>query len=63
MKRKARPSLSNQMRRTMFARRSVILGAVQLGVAGLLAGRMAWISIAENERWQLLSESNRVQLS
>ena len=28
----------------------------------LLAGRMAWISIAENERYKLLSESNRVQL-
>src|SRR3546814_10038576 len=29
----------------------------------LLAGRMAWISIAENEHYELLSESNRVNLT
>ncbi|QLC21243.1 penicillin-binding protein 2 [Parasphingopyxis sp. CP4] len=51
------------MRRTMYSRRSILLGSAQLGVAGLLGARMAWISIAENEQWQLLSESNRVQLS
>src|SRR3546814_19264879 len=29
----------------------------------LLAGRMAWVSIAENEHYELLSESNRVNLT
>ncbi|WP_299326357.1 penicillin-binding protein 2 [Parasphingopyxis sp.] len=64
MKRR-RPSLSinDNMRKTMYSRRAIILGGAQLGVAGLLGARMAWISIAENEQWQLLSESNRVQLS
>lgn len=64
MKRR-RPSLSinDNMRRTMYSRRAMLLGGAQLGVAGLLGARMAWISIAENEQWQLLSESNRVQLS
>jgi penicillin-binding protein 2 len=28
-----------------------------------LVGRLAWLSIAENARWQLLSENNRMQLS
>lgn len=64
MKRR-RPSLSinDNMRKTMYSRRALLLGGAQLGVAGLLGARMAWISIAENEQWQLLSESNRVQLS
>jgi penicillin-binding protein 2 len=34
----------------------VALGAV-------LIGRMGWLSVAQNEKYQLLSESNRVQLS
>jgi penicillin-binding protein 2 len=63
VKRRAPLSINDNMRKTMFSRRSMLLGGAQLGVAGLLGARMAWISIAENERWQLLSESNRVQLS
>lgn len=63
MKRRPPLSINDNMRKTMYSRRSMLLGGAQLGVAGLLGARMAWISIAENERWQLLSESNRVQLS
>ena len=46
-----------------FTRRSFVLGAAQLGLGGVLAARMAWLSINENERYKLLSESNRVNLS
>lgn len=46
-----------------FARRAMVLGGVQVGIGALLAGRMAWISVAENERYSLLSESNRVNLT
>ncbi len=46
-----------------FSRRAWLLGAGQLAMGGLLAGRMAWLSIAENERYNLLSESNRVNLT
>ena len=46
-----------------FTRRAMLLGAAQGGVGALLAGRMAWLSIAENERYSLLSESNRVNLT
>lgn len=46
-----------------FSRRAWLLGAAQLGVGGMLAGRMAWLSVAENERYQLLSESNRVNMT
>jgi penicillin-binding protein 2 len=46
-----------------FTRRALFLGAAQGGICALLAGRMAWLSIAENERYALLSESNRVNLT
>jgi len=46
-----------------FTRRALFLGAVQGGIGALLAGRMAWLAIAENERYALLSESNRVNLT
>lgn len=46
-----------------FDRRSVILGSMQAGVGLLLVGRMAYIGVAENERWEVLSESNRVNLA
>ncbi|CAN5488301.1 penicillin-binding protein 2 [soil metagenome] len=46
-----------------FTRRAMVLGGIQGGIGLLLAGRMAWISVAENEKYQLLSESNRVNLT
>src|SRR5690349_15068740 len=45
-----------------FSRRMMILGGAQAAVGGLLIGRMGWLAIAQNEKYQLLSESNRVQL-
>ena len=46
-----------------FTRRAMVLGAMQGGIGVLLAARMGWISIAENEKYSLLSESNRVNLT
>ena len=46
-----------------FTRRAMVLGAFQGGIGALLAGRMAWISVAENEKYVLASESNRVNLT
>jgi penicillin-binding protein 2 len=45
-----------------FSRRMMLLGGAQVAVGGLLVGRMGWLAIAQNEKYQLLSESNRVQL-
>jgi penicillin-binding protein 2 len=45
-----------------FSRRMLMLGGAQAAVGGLLVGRMGWLAIAQNEKYQLLSESNRVQL-
>ncbi len=46
-----------------FERRSFVLGAFQGGVGMLLAARMGYIAVAENERYRLAAESNRVNLS
>jgi penicillin-binding protein 2 len=44
-----------------FSRRAFLLSSAQTGVAVLLAARMGYIAIAENERYRGLAESNRVQ--
>ncbi|EZP71450.1 Penicillin-binding protein [Sphingomonas paucimobilis] len=46
-----------------FTRRAMVIGGIQAGFGAMLIGRMAWISIAENEKYNLLSESNRVNLT
>ncbi|KQN80255.1 penicillin-binding protein 2 [Sphingomonas sp. Leaf67] len=46
-----------------FSRRAMVLGGAQAAVGVVLAGRMAWLSVAENERYNLLAESNRVNLT
>lgn len=45
-----------------FSRRSFFLGGTQIGIGVLLAGRMTWLAVAENEKYSLLAESNRVNL-
>ena len=45
-----------------FSRRMMLLGGAQAAVGGLLIGRMGYLAIAQNQKYQLLSESNRVQL-
>ncbi len=57
-----RPVNSAQQRFT-FTRRTMFVGAVQAGIGMLLAGRMAYIAIANNEKYRLLAESNRVNLT
>ena len=49
--------------RNSFERRSFLIGAMQGGIGVLLAARMAWIAVFENEKYQLEAESNRVNLT
>jgi penicillin-binding protein 2 len=49
--------------RSSFERRSVLIGTVQGGIGVLLAARMGYLAIAENEKYRLESESNRVNLT
>ena len=46
-----------------FTRRAMVVGGLQGAIGALLVGRMGWISVAENEKYNLLSESNRVNLT
>ncbi len=46
-----------------FDRRAVVIGGLQYGVGVLLAVRMGYLAIAENEKYRLESESNRVNLT
>lgn len=64
-KRQQRPAkvLNASILRSTFERRSVLIGTVQGGIGVLLAARMGYLAIAENEKYRLESESNRVNLS
>lgn len=46
-----------------FERRSFVVGAVQGGIGLLLAARMGYIAVAENEKYEMQAESNRVNLT
>lgn len=58
-----RPFVSATTLDTSFSRRTFVIGTAMGGLGALLAGRLAWLSIAQNEKYQLESESNRVNLS
>ena len=45
-----------------FSRRMILLGGAQALVGSVLIGRLGYLAVAQNQKYQLLSESNRVQL-
>lgn len=49
--------------RNSFDRRSIVLGTFQGGIGVLLAGRLSYLAVAQNEKYELEAESNRVNLS
>jgi len=46
-----------------FSRRALMLGGIQGGVGLILAGRMTYLSVFENDKYRLLAESNRINLT
>jgi penicillin-binding protein 2 len=46
-----------------FSRRTMLIAGVQGTVGTVVAARMGYIAIFENERYKLLSESNRINLT
>lgn len=46
-----------------FSRRAMLLGGIQATLGLVLAGRMTWLAVYENDKYKLLSESNRVNLT
>ncbi|MDY7097373.1 MAG: penicillin-binding protein 2 [Pseudomonadota bacterium] len=57
------PVVNASTLKNTFDRRSILIGTVQGGVGVLLAARMGYLAIAENEKYRLESESNRVNLT
>lgn len=53
---------SNSLKET-FDRRSFVVGSIQGGIGLLLAARMGYIAVAENEKYEMEAESNRVNLT
>lgn len=53
---------SNSLKQT-FDRRSFVVGSVQGGIGLLLAARMGYIAVAENEKYEMEAESNRLNLT
>jgi penicillin-binding protein 2 len=49
--------------RNSFDRRSLFFASMQGGVGALLAGRLGYLAVTQNEKYQLEAESNRVNLS
>ncbi len=44
-----------------FTRRTFVLGAIQGTIGLLLAGRMAWLTVAQKDKYAALAESNRAR--
>ena len=55
------PVVTESSQATTFSRRALVIGGAQGLLATLLAGRMGYIAIAENQRYSELAEENRVQ--
>jgi penicillin-binding protein 2 len=54
--------ITNAHQSITFSRRMLLLSGAEAAVGTMLIGRMGWLAIAQNEKYALLSESNRVQL-
>jgi len=63
MPRRKQQQLTATGLRHSFQRRSFVIGGMQAGVGMLLAARMGYLAVAENERYRMLAESNRVNLT
>ncbi|MBN8841822.1 MAG: penicillin-binding protein 2 [Sphingomonadales bacterium] len=63
MPRKKSPPITEAWRGFTFTRRALVVGGVQTAIGVALAARMAYISVIDNERYVLKSESNRVNLT
>ena len=61
--RRATPQTTHSTLNSRFDRRTFVLGSVGAGIGTLLAARMGYIAIAENEKYQTEAESNRVNLT
>ena len=59
----ARSNINATKLKNAFDRRSFVISTAMGGLGVLLAARMAYLSIGENEKYRVESESNRVNLT
>jgi penicillin-binding protein 2 len=45
-----------------FSRRALLVGAGQAALFAVLAGRLGWLQVVEQEKFQMLSDRNRISL-
>ncbi|MDP2205749.1 MAG: penicillin-binding protein 2 [Alphaproteobacteria bacterium] len=45
-----------------FSRRALLIGAGQAALFAVLAGRLGWLQVVEQEKFQMLSDRNRISL-
>ncbi|MEO6579689.1 MAG: penicillin-binding protein 2, partial [Sphingomicrobium sp.] len=57
-----RPPYTSAHQSITFSRRMMLVGGTQVALGAALVTRLGYLSVAENEHYKLLSESNRVQL-
>ena len=57
------PHVSSGTLKNSFERRSFLIGGLQAGVGVLLAARLGWLALVQNEKYKTASESNRVNLT
>ncbi|WP_176472919.1 penicillin-binding protein 2 [Sphingomonas lenta] len=57
------PIVSEATQAYSFSRRAWLLGAAQGALGLALAGRMGWLAVGQQDHYQLLAESNRVNLT
>lgn len=60
---KSRLPMSSAILTDRFERRTFVMGALQGGVGLLLATRLGYLAVAQNEKYRAASESNRVNLT
>jgi penicillin-binding protein 2 len=63
MSRKKLPPITEAFRGIVFTRRALVVAGGQAAIGVALAARMAYISVVDNDRYVLQSESNRVNLT
>ena len=61
-RRSSAPPATESSQTFTFTRRAMLVSGAQAGIAALLAARMGYIAIAENQRYVELAESNRVHM-
>jgi len=52
----------DQERQRVFNRRALLLGAGKLGLTSVLAGRLYYLQVMEQERYRTLSDDNRINV-